>query len=302
MKQALTILGLLLAANPLSAGSSRETPVTTTRLKHVITQLRPLHQTISPPGPMDWLAQHDEPGETFAQYLRSRPVTPRGKRNVLYIQPIGAFSTTQQRIVKLTVDYLARFFNLEVKTNRSVPLAAIPDRSRRIHPEWGDKQILTTYVLDNVLKPRLPRDAAAMIALTASDLWPGRGWNFVFGSASIRERVAVWSIYRNGDPDKDDESFKLCLMRTIKTAAHETCHMFSMRHCTAYECCMCGSNHRGESDRRPLYLCPECTAKLCWATQTDPVSRYKRLVEFCAQNGFEKERTFLEKSIRRLEE
>ena len=44
------------------------------------------------------------------------------------------------------------------------------------------------------------------------------------------------------------------------TATHETGHMFSMLHCTAYECCMCGSNHREESDRRPVYLCPECTA------------------------------------------
>jgi hypothetical protein len=26
-----------------------------------------------------------------------------------------------------------------------------------------------------------PADALAYLALTASDLWPGEGWNFVFG-------------------------------------------------------------------------------------------------------------------------
>ena len=140
-----------------------------------------------------------------------------------------------------------------------------------------------------------------MIAFTASDIWPGRGWNFVFGQASIRARVGIWSIYRNGDPEQDAKSFALCLKRTIKTAVHETGHIFSMYHCTAYECCMCGSNHREESDRRPVYLCPECTAKICWATQIDPVERYKRLMGWSMTNGFEEERSFFEKSIKALQ-
>ena len=131
----------------------------------------------------------------------------------------------------------------------------------------------------------LPADAAAYIAFTASDLWPGAGWNFVFGQASLRERVGVWSIHRNGDPAESEASFRLCLLRTMKTAVHETGHIFSMRHCTAYECCMCGSNHRAESDRRPVLLCPECMAKVCWATRTDPIARYEKLAEFCRTHG-----------------
>ena len=197
---------------------------------------------------------------------------------------------------------MERYFSLDVRTNETLPLSAIPDTARRHHPEWGIPQILTRYVLHDVLKPALPEDAAAMIALTASDLWAGEKWNFVFGQASIRERVGVWSIYRNGDPDEDQESFKLCLLRTVKVAVHETGHMFSLRHCTAYECCMRGSNHREELDRHPVYLCPECTAKVCWATQTDPVERYKRLLAFWKENGFEEESSFFEASIRRLEE
>src|SRR3712207_7363776 len=43
--------------------------------------------------------------------------------------------------------------------------------------------------------------------------------------------------------------FKLTLLRTLKIAAHETGHMFSVRHCTKYECVMNGSNHLGETDR-----------------------------------------------------
>ena len=132
----------------------------------------------------------------------------------------------------------------------------IPAAARREHPTWHVKQILSTYVLDEVLRPRLPADACAYIALTTSDLWPGEGWNFVFGQASLSERVGVWSIARNGDPHGGDAAFRLCLLRTLKTASHETGHMFSMQHCTLYECNMCGSNHQRGSGPPPLVALP----------------------------------------------
>ncbi|MCK4357344.1 MAG: hypothetical protein KAW92_01120 [Candidatus Cloacimonetes bacterium] len=196
---------------------------------------------------------------------------------------------------------MSRFYNLQVKVQKDIPLSVIPNKARRRHPEWGVEQILTSYILNDILKPKLPADAAAYIALTISDLWPGRGWNFVFGQASLRERVGVWSIYRNGNPAESENSFRLCLLRTIKTAVHEIGHMFSMSHCVKYECCMCGSNHREEADRRPLWFCPECMAKVCWATCSDPVDRYQILAEFCEEHGFNNEKEFYKKSIAKLE-
>lgn len=300
IKRLVAIVALLVGCSAPQAAAESDALGRTEGLRRDLDLLRPLHQTIRKPGPNDWLAQHEERGQTFEQYVSSRPVTPQAERNVLYIQPIGVFSKTQQKILVLTAEYMGHYFGLEVKTKKAIPLSMIPDAARRVHPVWGDEQILTTYVLDDVLKARLPKDAVAMIAFTASDLWPGEGWNFVFGQGSMRKRVGVWSLYRFGDPDKDEESFRLCLSRTIKTAVHETGHMFSMYHCTAYECCMCGSNSRAESDRRPLYLCPECMAKVCWVTQADPVARYKRLMAFCKENGFKEERIFFEASVRRL--
>ena len=163
-----------------------------------------------------------------------------------------------------------------------------------MHPSWGDKQILSTYVLYNVLRPRMPRDACVLIAFTTSDLWPGEGWNFVFGQAALRERVGVWSIYRNGDPEESDDAYRLCLRRTLQTATHETGHMFSMMHCTLFECNMCGCNHRAESDRRPLALCPNCLAKLCYATGADPEKRFEQLIAFCKTNGLTAEQQLRE--------
>jgi len=263
-------------------------------------KLRPLHKKLGKPNPGDWLSVHREPGQTFKEYLQCGPITPQGKRRVIYVQPLGDFTKTQRQIVILTADFMGHYFNVPVKIKEDLPLSLIPAKARRIHPAWGMKQILSTYVLDSVLIPRLPKDAAAYIAFTGSDLWPGRGWNFVFGQASIRERVGVWSIYRNGDPDRSAADFRLCLLRTMKTATHETGHMFSMLHCIMYQCNMCGSNHREESDRRSIFLCPECLAKLCRATRSDPVTRYKKLADFFKKNGFTKETDFCTRSIRLL--
>jgi archaemetzincin len=203
---------------------------------------------------------------------------------VIYIQPIGPFKGKHRRVLDLTADFMSRYFCLEVRVAQPLPLSLIPPRARRRHPSWGMRQILTTHVLDVLLKPRRPRDAAAYIGFTTIDLWPGRGWNFVFGQASLKERVGVWSIYRKGDPERE---LDLCLLRTIKTAVHETGHMLSMWHCTAHKCNMNGSNSLQESDRAPLALCSECAAKLLWATGCDAGARYKGLVEFTRKHGLE---------------
>ena len=74
-----------------------------------------------------------------------------------------------------------------------------------------------------------------------------------------------------------------------------------MLHCTAYECNMCGSNSLTESDRQPSALCPECLAKVCWATKSDPVERYRKLLAFCRKHGLDDEAKFYGKSIEALE-
>jgi archaemetzincin len=63
---------------------------------------------------------------------------------------------------------------------------------------------------------------------------------------------------------------------------------------------MCGSNNLEESDRRPLALCPECVAKLCWSTRTDPVDRYRKLLDFARRNGLKDEADTYLKSLQAL--
>ncbi len=161
----------------------------------------------------------------------------------------------QQRILDLTRDYLALFFDCPVRVKRQIALHSTPARARRNHPSWGDEQMLSGYVLHEVLEQERPADDLGYLALIAPDLSPWRGRNFVFGEANLREPVGVWSIYRNGDPERD---FQLCLRRTLSTASHETGHILGMWHCTDYYWLMNGSNQQDEKDRRPMHQCPVC--------------------------------------------
>jgi archaemetzincin len=267
------------------------------RLPEPFVKLLPLHTKLGPPQPGEWLAEHKEPGQSYAQYLAGRPNRVDHERRVLYVQPLGEFDSSQQKVLDRTAEFLGLYFQLPVKVREKMSLDVIPASARREHPTWHVKQVLSTYVLEQVLRPRLPSDACAYIALTTSDLWPGEGWNFVFGQASLSDRVGVWSIARNGDPHGGEAAFRVCLLRTLKTASHETGHMFSMQHCTLYECNMCGSNHRAEADSRRLWLCPHCLAKLCHATGADPVKRFKELAAFSKRAGLEAQEAFSEKSL-----
>jgi archaemetzincin len=263
-------------------------------------KLLPLHTELGRSKRGDWLAEHPEPGQTFRQYLHSDPVRVSQTRRIIYVQPLGEFNQTQRKIIDETAEFIGIYFQLPVTVREGLSLDLIPKTARRKPHLFSSEQILTTYVLSEVLKPRLPTNAIAFIAFTTADLWPGEGWNYVFGQASLSERVGIWSINRYGDPSRDAEAFGLCLLRTLKTATHETGHMFSMVHCTLYQCNMCGSNHLPEADRRPLELCPHCLAKLCYATGADPARRFERLIQFYKSHGLAEEQTFCDKSLAAL--
>jgi archaemetzincin len=269
-------------------------------LQSTIERLAPLHTPLSPVLPGDWQFMRGEPGQTFRQYVQSSPVVPAVEQRSIYIQPIGSFTMRERQVLHLTAEFLSRYFCLPVKVGWDLPLSVIPVYARRHHPASGEQQILSSYVLDRVLKPLLPDDAVAMLGMTTADMWPGWGWSYVIGQAAVEDRVGVWSTSRSGDPDASPDSYGLFLLRTLKTAAHETAHLLSVQHCTRYKCNMCGSSGRLESDRRPLSLCPECMAKVVWHTRCDPVRRYQQLMEFCMVNGLGEEAEVYRKMLLRL--
>lgn len=248
--------------------------------------VEPFFQPMGKPSADEWLATFKEHGQTFEEYINSNPTLPTTERKTIYVQPIGHFSKTQLKVIKITAEYMQAFFNLPVKILKEEHFAkTLYYKNFRINKVFHNKQIRTGYILVEVLKPQLPKDAAALIGFTNEDLYPNENFNYVFGQASFENRVGIWSLYRL----QENAGFEQFLERTLKIAVHETGHMFSIAHCTKYECVMSGTNHLLETDKRPIDACPECMAKICWITKFKPEIRYENLVKLCRKYGLKNE-------------
>ena len=257
---------------------------------------------IPEPKAGDWLAAHNERGQTFEEFKASQPSRPGQNQHVVYLQPLGEFMPEQSPSNDKLREFAAAFFAMEVKVLPPVKIDHSTFVTRR-NPITNNPQILTGDVL-NFLKARIPADAFCILAITMEDFYPEPSWNFVFGQASVRERVGVYSFARY-DPAFYGEARTsgyeaLLLRRSFKVLAHETGHMFGLAHCTYFNCLMNGSNHLVEADRRPLHLCPVCLRKLQWSISFDVLKRYSALERIYRANGFTDEADWLVRRLKSL--
>jgi archaemetzincin len=269
-------------------------------LEALIAALEPLALPLPEPGPSDWLANYPEAGQSYAEWSAVDPVVATAARRSLVVQPIGSFEPAQRQVMELAAEWLGLFFGLPCRLEEDLGAEHIPSGARRVHPRWGGAQVHAPTLLYDLLLPRLPEDALALIGFTGEDLYPEESWNFVFGMALLRERTGVWSMHRFGDPGDGPAAFRGTLRRTMKLATHETGHNLTMQHCTAHSCNMNGSNNLPETDRSPVWLCPQCLAKLIHATGADPATRFESLRAFCARHGLEEEEAYYTKALAAL--
>lgn len=246
---------------------------------------------ISIPKSGDWLAEHRETGQGFNEFVKSKPNRPEKDRKKIYLQPLGQFPDEQVPLVESLKEYAAAYFAIEVKV--LAPLA-LNDKNitTRINQYTRKRQILSSDVLV-ILRRNLPADAFCVLAITMEDLYPEPSWNFVFGQASLYQRVGVYSFVRY-DPAfygrKRGKDYKeILLRRSCRVMAHETAHMFGLQHCIYFKCALNGSNHLKESDSRPLHLCPVCLRKLQYSIGFDVVTRYRNLLRFYRKVGLDNE-------------
>jgi archaemetzincin len=250
----------------------------------------------------DWLDVHVEPGQTFEEFRASHPNIPDAKRRFICLLPMGKFDDSASPELQRLRRFAEIYFQAEVKVLPGYDLATMDFRPR-VNPQTKQVQILTLSVL-KFLETRLPEDAFCLLGVTMRDLYPHDSWNYVFGQASLSNRVGIYSFARF-DPDFFDEERprdfrRQLLRRSCAVLAHETGHMFGLRHCIYFDCVMNGSNSLAESDKRSLHLCPVCLRKLYDSIRFDPARRYRELARFYREQHWEAEGAWCERQLEKI--
>ncbi|MBL7206727.1 MAG: hypothetical protein ISS36_03960 [Candidatus Aenigmarchaeota archaeon] len=244
----------------------------------------------------DWLYsfRDEEKHEPFKKYIEFKVNGPDGEQDVLIIQPIGEFPEDMSGVLEAMRELSSIWFNCPAVIAEAVPVPDVPKKNKR-ERSWGKKKWIqydANYLLDEFLKKKLAFDAWVYVGVTMEDLWSDE-LNFVFGLSTYYDRVAIHSLSRYCPEFYGwrvaEKNKKLKLMRCLATMVHETGHSLAMPHCVRYMCCMNGSNSLAESDRQPIYLCPNCLHKVHHGTGFDILERYDELRAFFTKHGFAKE-------------
>jgi len=242
-------------------------------------------------------------GQSFDRYIASLPIRPTSGRGTIALVPLGDPEGDLEVLLEDLREFCSLWFCCPAEVLPGLPL---PDHHRRQRGGPGGKayQYETGYLLYEVLEPALPRDALCCLGITMADVYPDERWNFVFGQASFRKRVGVYSFARLlpefRGRERDEDGDRKVLLRGCKTLAHESGHMFGLLHCIHYKCNMNYSNNLGGHDSKPLALCPDCLQKLCWNIEFDVLERYAALRDFYAQHGLDEEAEWVNDQTARI--
>lgn len=242
---------------------------------------------LTPENANGWYFLEGEPVQSFAVYQSQNPTRPTPSRRVFVLQPLGEFSLADRELLPDLRLYSEAFFQIPTRLQTPVPAAKLAPFARKGGLGKNGRQLDAGRLISEILKPNLPPDAALQMGIASDDLH-AEGLSFVFGLATWRDRVGVFSTARyfpRDSPTLSESQRAKALRRAAHVLNHEAGHMLGLRHCTVFKCSMNGSNSLPDSDQTPLEFCPLCRQKLAWNIGYDAQKREKELADFYRKHG-----------------
>jgi archaemetzincin len=204
----------------------------------------------------------DRRGATgFAIWVRARFTTVAATLLILvgaapadagtyYVRPLGDVEAEQARFACQSIK---ERFKVDCVVLRAHPLPAKALNRRRHQYDAG-------ALLDSLFR-KAPDDAVGLVGVTNADLFDTRHGRFVFGLASLIDRVAVVSLarYRGSwwGQSFDPEHFAA---RYYKVLVHEVAHTLGLQHCERRTCAMRDDADIAALDASPRQFCSACQA------------------------------------------
>ena len=217
----------------------------------------------------DWLAQYQEEGQSYDDYMQQCPWLSRRKCKYMpqrfvahgtnlpekypdgkiYIVPLGDFSGGAQEQLDALIEYTQIFLGLPVKQMTNMQLEVKANGIYFRHSQTDSKPRLEKLtgrskehkgdmkhqlcIVDGlrILKQYLPQDALCMIALTRYDLYEAKRDLFVAGMAAGNQRVAIFSLHRYNPNLKFSQEFWYDVSERKRVSASQTKKLELQRGC-----------------------------------------------------------------------
>lgn len=237
------------------------------------------HERLGPPREGEWLWVYPEHGQTADEYKLACKNRRSPGRETITLRPLGPLSPRAKAVMEPVRRFCETFFTAPARVVEERPL---PEEAFRSSRQQHDVGPLLASLQKELEDPDLVR-----AGLADRDLcWEGQVQNYVFGGASLENRVGVYSFERFARGAVAEPLYR---HRCFGVVAHELGHILGLHHCIYYRCVMQGANSLPEIDAAPLRLCPVCEEKLAWNLGFEPKARLVALARLYREEGLEAE-------------